>query len=314
MRQAFYAFLAIVPWVTFTLLLRFVFEVKGWPVGLVGTLTRLITLPLLAGWILFRGTGWRRLLPRDALGWLMLMGAASIVINLCWFGSVKYTTATNVAMLFRLDLVFVVVIGAALGLERLGIGQLVLVPLMFVGLALFIRIWNFDFGGHLLGDLMAVASALGLAANAFIIRHILQTMDEEAVALYNHTISMLGFVALAVVSGDFARTEEILFSETVWLTILTVGVVAAVGLPLYYVALRRMDVWKLRTYMLSAPVLTAMVEWPLWGLRLVPLQWLGAGIILGGLGLLIHIESREAARGQELPADALAAGEPPAGV
>ena len=57
-------------------------------------------------------------------------------------------------------------------------------------------------------------------------------------------------------------------------------------------ALRRMDVWKLRMYMLSAPVLTAAVEWPLWGLRLAPLQWLGAAIILGGLAVLIRIEAR----------------------
>ncbi len=292
MRQAFYASLAVVPWVVFTLLLRFTVKMEGWPVGLVGTFSRLITLPLLGGWILATGTGWRRLLPRRAIGWLLLMGALSIAINLLWFASVKWTTATNVAMLMRLDLIFVVLIGAVLGLERLGPAQLALVPLMFVGLALLSEIQKFDFGGHLLGDVMVVVAALGLAANAFIIRHILRTMDEEAVALYNHSMSMLGFVALGLAGGDFARTQEVLAEPAGWAPIVLLGVVATVGLPFYYVALRRMDVWKLRMYMLSAPVLTAAVEWPLWGLRLALLQWLGAAIILGGLAVLIRIEAR----------------------
>ena len=186
---------------------------------------------------------------------------------------------------------------------------------MLVGLALVSEIHKFDLGGHLVGDLMTVAAALGLAANAFIIRHILRTMDEEAVALYNHTISMLGFVALGVAGGDFARTQEVFASPGAWLPIVLLGVVAAVGLPLYYVALRRMDVWKLRTYMLAAPLLTVAVEWPVWGVRLVPLQWLGAGIILGGLAVLIRIESRTAVgRDEELSAAAsLTEGKSPAG-
>lgn len=317
MRQVFYASLAIVPWVAFTLLLRLIVKMEGWPVGLVGTFSRLVTLPLLGGWILATGAGWRRLLPRGTLGWLALMGVLSIAVNLLWFASVQWTTATNVAMLMRLDLIFVVLIGAVLGLERLGRAQLALVPLMFVGLALLSEIQKFDLGGHLLGDVMVVVAALGLAANAFIIRHILRTMDEEAVALYNHSLSMLGFVALGLVCGDFARTREVLAAPAGWGPIVLLGVVATVGLPLYYVALRRMDVWKLRMYMLSAPVLTAAVEWPLWGLRLAPLQWLGAGIILGGLAVLIRIEARAARRPGGRPCaagDALVAVEPLAGV
>lgn len=291
MQAALYALLAIVPWVGVTLLLRYLVKIEGWPVGLVGTLSRVVTVPLLAAWILATGDGWRRLRPRGALGWLLLMGAVSIAINLLWFASLKWTPATNVAMLFRLDLVFVVLIGAALGLERIGPAQLALLPAMLVGLGLLTEIEKFDFHGHLGGDLMVVFAALGFAVNAFVIRHIMRVMDENAVALYNHTMSMLGFVVLAAAGAEFPRTGELL--SAAWPLIAVLGVVAAVGLPLYYVALRRMDVWKLRTFMLSAPVMTAAVEWPLWGLRLSPLQCLGGAIILAGLAVLIHVESRQ---------------------
>jgi drug/metabolite transporter (DMT)-like permease len=120
----------------------------------------------------------------------------------------------------------------------------------------------------------------------------MRVMDEESVALYNHVISTTGFVCLAAAGGDFARTVEVVGSPGVLFVIVSLGVLLAVSLPLYYVALRRMDVWKLRMFMLAAPVLIAVVEWPLWGVELSALQCLGAVIILAGLAALIQIERR----------------------
>ena len=292
MKTVFYASLAVVPWVAVTLMLRWLISIQGWPVGLVGTFSRIVTLPVLGLWIVTLGPGWQSLRPRGRGRWLMLMGAISIVINLLWFGAVQWTTATNVGMLIRFDVVFVVLIGSALGLERIGLRQLALIPVMFVGLALLMEIQEFDWGGHIVGDAMTVAAAFGFSINAFIIRHIMLVMEEEPVALYNHAISMLGFIGAGVIGGDFARSGELLASTTVTAWVVILGVAIAVSLPLYYVALRRMDVWKLRMFMLVTPVLTAAVEWPLWGMRLAPLQWLGGGIILAALAILIRMEWR----------------------
>ena len=291
--------LAAVPWVVFTLLLRFVVSMEGWPVGLVGTFSRAVTVPLLAGWVLATGRGWRRLLPDGVLGWLLVMGGFSLLANLCWFGSVRWTTATNVAMLFRTDLVFVVLIGMVLGLERIGPAQLAVLPVILAGLGLVIEIQNFDLGGHLVGDLMAVCAAFGLAANAFVIRHIMRVMDEEAVALYNHAISTWGFVAVGVIGGGFSRTGELFRQPEALSLVVVLGVIAAVALPLYYVALRRMSVWKLRTFMLAVPVITVSIEWPLWGASPSGLQCLGGLIVLAGLAALIQIESRQEPPGNE---------------
>lgn len=292
MRSLFYASLAVVPWVAVTLLLRWLISVEAWPVGLVGTLSRMVTLPLLAAWIFSTGAGWRRLNPHDKGRWLLLMGGISIVINITWFAAVQWTTATNMAVLIRFDVLFVVLIGGALGLERIGPAQILLVPVMLFGLALLVEIQHFDWSGHAIGDLMTIVTALGLAANAFIIRHIMQRMDESSVALYNHGISMLGFVGLAAANDDFSRLGDVLRTPAGWLPIALLGVLVAVSLPLYYVALRRMDVWKLRLFMLSVPLLTGLVEWPLWGGRFSPEQWLGAAVIVAGLAVLIRIEAR----------------------
>lgn len=300
MNAAFYAALAIVPWVAVTLFLRGLISIEGWPVGLVGTLSRCVTVPLLAAWILATGIGWRRLLPRGKGGWLLLMGVISIFINLAWFGAAKWTTATNIGMLFRFDVLFVVFIGAILGLERIGLAQLALLPVMFVGLGLLMEIGEFDWGGHVVGDVLTVAAAFGISVNAFVIRHIMQVMDEESVALYNHVISTTGFVGLVAARDDFGQAVEMVGSPNAMLAIVVLGVLLAVSLPLYYVALRRVDVWKLRMFMLTAPVLIAVVEWPLWGIELSMYQCLGAAIILAGLAALIQIERRLAA-GESAP-------------
>ena len=222
----------------------------------------------------------------------MVMGLISILINILWFSAVRWTTATNVGMLIRCDVVFVVLIGSLLGLEWIGLRQLALLPLMFVGLGLLMEVHNFDWGGHIKGDLMTIVTAFGFSVNAFIIRHIMLVMDEEPVALYNHGISMLGFLGLALVCGDFARVPEVFASTKAWISIAVLGVAIAASLPLYYVALRRMDVWKLRMFMLATPVLTAVVEWPLWGMKMSPLQWMGGAIILAALAVLIRMEWR----------------------
>ena len=206
MKTVFYASLAVVPWVAVTLMLRWLISFQGWPVGLVGTLSRAVTLPVLAIWIVTVGAGWQSLRPQGRGRWLILMGLISILINILWFSAVRWTTATNVGMLIRFDVVFVVLIGSMLGLERIGLRQLALIPVMFVGLGLLIEVHKFDWGGHIVGDTMTIVTALGFSINAFVIRHIMVVMHEEPVALYNHAISMLGFIGLGLVCGDFARS------------------------------------------------------------------------------------------------------------
>lgn len=266
-----------------------------WPVGLAGVLSRVVTLSALAAWVLARGAGWRRLLPRTQGGALLVMGGISIVVNLAWFAAMKLTTATNVAMLRSLDLAFVVLIGAGLGLERIGLRQLALVPVMLAGMALLTGVSASGFDAALLGDLLAVGAALAFAANAFIIRGILRHLDEEAVSLYNHGLSTLGFLALVAVGNEVSRAAGVWDQPSAWWWLVAVGVVAAVSLPVYYAALRRMEVWKLRAWLLSAPVLVAVLEWQFWGNRLSGMQWLGAAMVLGSLAVLIRLELRAAA-------------------
>lgn len=282
------ALLAIVSWVAVNLLVRGSLDV--WPVNLAGVLGRMVTVSILGVWIGATGSGWRRLRPGACTGWLLLMGIVAIALNLLWYNAMYWTTATNAALLFRLDLVFVVLLGTCLGLERIRASQLGLLGVMLLGLALFLEVQRFDLSGHLVGDAMVLGAACGYAVNAFIIRHILATMDEMAVSLYNLTFSGLGFAAVAWVRGDYGQLARVGAQPGAWWWIAGLGVMTAISLPLYYAALRRMPIWKLRTWMLLAPLLVAAVEGPVWGISISPVRAVGGAVMLLGLAGLIRLE------------------------
>jgi len=198
--------------------------------------------------------------------------------------------------------------GAVLRLERIRCVEAALLPVMLGGMALLAGVADRAWAGHLVGDLMAVAAAFLYAVNAFVIRAILRSMDEETVALYNHTLSTVGFAALAT-CGDAMGVWSGRTGLAAWAWIAALGLIAAVSLPIYYAALHRLQLWKLRAWLLLAPVLVALVEWLL-GVRLTVAQTIGGVLVLGGLLLLVRIELRtktnsNAGPTEPTPADSL---------
>jgi len=276
MIRLIWAALAIVSWAILVLLIEATMRI--WPVGAAGTYARIISI----------------LQPRGVLAWLLLMGLGSAVINTAWFLGMKWTTATNTAMLFRLDLLFVVILGAALGIERITRLGMAVAPVMLLGLALLVEAQRLQFGQTFRGDMLIVLAALGLAGNAFVIRRIMSRMDAEAVATFNHVMSGLAFAGILLWEG-LALPEAVRGDGTSmpWVWIGALGVANAVALPLYYAALRRMAVWKLRVFMLTGPVLVAVADWLIWGQTLHGWQWLGAILLLGGAGALARAEARK---------------------
>ncbi|MBN1590274.1 MAG: DMT family transporter [Pirellulales bacterium] len=282
------ALLTVVAMTGITLLMRAALE--HWPIGLTGTVSRVFTVGTLACWVLLRGEGWRRLAPRGTAWWLVVMSINAILINVLLFTSLKWTTATNYAVLYRLDIVFVVLIGTLLGLERIGWRELTLLPVMLLGVAFVAEVRLSGVESHIVGDLMVVAGALGFAINAFILRQIFRTMDTEAVALINVSVTGLGFLGVMLIRGELATVGAALGEPIMWLWVALLGLSFGLYILIYYAALDRMPVWKLRTWMLTSPLLVALADWVLWNTRLSGQQWVGTGLVLLGLAGLIRLE------------------------
>jgi drug/metabolite transporter (DMT)-like permease len=128
-------------------------------------------------------------------------------------------------------------------------------------------------------------------------------LDEEVIAEYNHAASSLGFLAIVLLQGKFGQIPECLTAPRT-VAIAALGVCTAVGLPLYYIALKHMPVWKLRVCMLAGPVFTAMFERWYWELEMTWLQVIGALMILVGLAAIILMDhaQRRARMRRELSA------------
>ena len=293
-----WALLVAATWVAFTLMLRG--AMSYWPVSTGGAFSRALSLALLAGFLCARPGGAGRLRVRGVTRWVVLMGLVSITINYLMFAALKRTTATHLSLLSRLDLVFVLLIGTVFGLQRLALADWLVAAMMLGGAAMVMEVqkltWFQPGGGEgvsdrVLGDVMVVGVALGLAVNAFIIRRIMRRTHEDVVAFYNMSFSTTGFFVLAAICG-FPLPEAGINQAAPWLWLCGLGLFASVSLRLYYHLLRRMAVWRLRTLLLFSPILSVIAEWAIWRDRPSGLQCLGMAVTVAGAAVLLRRPAR----------------------
>jgi drug/metabolite transporter (DMT)-like permease len=289
MAAILFAILAALAWSATLLILRGAVQV--WPVGQAGCYSRFIAAAVVFVWVCASRRGWRRLQPRGTVGLLLWMGLVAAFLSICSYAGLQLTTATSASLLIRLDLLFVVLIGWALGVERLTSWGAVAIPVMLVGLALLMEVHHCTWSGRLAGDLLIVLAGLGLAVNAFIIRRILGILDEESVCFYNMLLCSVGFGVLALYQG-LAIPSVVVERPSGWWWLIVLGVAAAASTSIYYAALHRMPVWRLRAFLLISPFVVAIAEWALWGTRLTRTQLLGGALLLAGVFVLVLDEAR----------------------
>ncbi len=281
-----YALVATVAWTANLLLVSQVMRI--WPAGWAGGLSRLISTGIIGLWILSsRAIGWRRLRFNGQGRRILMMGFVAVAVNVCLFTAMKWTTAANAALLYRSDLLFVILIGWFGGVERITWAGWLVMPVMFAGMALIMQVQYLQWTGRLGGDILVLLAAFFYAVNAFVIRGILHHLGEHVVAFYNNLLCASGFAVLALIQRARPPTDIV-----AWGWLVALGVAGSISLPLYYAALHRMPVWKLRVFMLLSPLMAAGAGWLIWGQRLRAGQWVGAVLLLAGAVVLILSEAR----------------------
>lgn len=227
--------------------------------------------------------GWKPL-PRGSLRKLVLLGmVGNTLYQICFVMGLSHTTAANSGMLAAGTPVMTALLGAALGVDRLGrplaMGLLLAVPgmLLIVGA----RGPALD-ASTLEGDLLILGSSVCWAIYTVGIR----TIGPELSALRITALTMLtgapGVVLLGLPSLMDLKLERI--SAGAWL-----GVVysALLALVVAYVVWNRsvQAVGSSRTaiYNSGTPVVAALTAWLLRGERPTPLQAVGALLVVSGV-------------------------------
>ncbi|HDY88444.1 MAG TPA: hypothetical protein ENH82_10100, partial [bacterium] len=104
---------------------------------------------------------------------------------------------------------------------------------------------------NIIGDVSFLLSALGLSVNAFIIKHKLEKVPNIIIAICNITMVTCGFFIFGLIFEQLNSFSLILLRKDLLIAIILAGVSVTIIFLLYYYCLEKLEVWVVRTFLLS---------------------------------------------------------------
>ncbi|HEX9189725.1 MAG TPA: DMT family transporter [Vicinamibacteria bacterium] len=278
------------PWLTLSLAVLFVsfgailVRLAGAPALAVSfyrvAIASLLLLP-------FAGKDARRSWPALDRRRRLLLVASGVALALhfaTWIASLSHTTVASSVLLVNTSPLFAIVFSRLFLHERPSRIVQVAIPVAFAGAALIaLGDWTGQ-PGSLLGNGLAVAGAVTLAAYQVIGRGL-----RDALPLNAYVLAVWGTAALVLAA--LARGAGVLlggYSRTTWLLFVALAVVPMLGgHGLINKSLRSLPAPTVGLFLLGEPVLASIYAWLLF--HEVPGPWTLAGgaIVLGALGLVL---------------------------
>jgi len=232
--------------------------------------------------------------PRYPIRAMLLVGVIGITVNVLGLWAIKLTRVVNVATLARADALFSLVLSACVFGEAIARRAWFFVPLMLAGIGLLtgFLLNPLEIGNP--GDYLILASAFGVALNAYVIKKAVQRVSGMTVGCVNSTMNGLFFVVVvAFLPHDVWQNV----SYEARRALLLLGFLAYVFFACYNTALRSIPVWKVRLVCLLIPVVAALTAWAWFGDRPSGLQVAGMALILAGAAGIIMARDRSVPQG-----------------
>ena len=225
---------------------------------------------------------------------MLLVGVIGIAVNVLGLWAIKLTRVVNVATLARADALFSLVLSAWVFGEVVARRVWFFVPLMLCGIGLLtgFLLNPLEIGNA--GDYLILASAFGVALNAYVIKKAVQHASGLAVGCVNSTMIGLFFVIVVALQPQGVWQNV---SHEAKRALLLLGFLAYLFFASYNAALRSIPVWKVRLVCLLIPVVAALTAWAWFGDQPSGLQVLGMGLILAGAAGIIVARDRSVPRG-----------------
>jgi drug/metabolite transporter (DMT)-like permease len=223
-------------------------------------------------------------LPRRGR-WLVLGAGIALAVHFAtWIASLSYTSIASSVLLVNTSPVFAVVLSRLFIGERIPAVVLAAIPIAFVGAALIaLADWTGS-PGSLLGNLLAVAGALTLAAYQVIGRGL-----REALPLNAYVLGVWASAAatLAVLAGGF-RVPLSGFGARSWLAFLALAVVPTIGgHGLVNKSLRSFTAPTVGLFLLGEPLGASLLALIVFDEVPGPWTLVGGAIVLGALALVV---------------------------
>src|SRR4051794_28370969 len=218
-------------------------------------------------------------------GWPLLLAAGFAFAGDLgfWHWSIRFTSVANSTLLANLASIFVTAAMWLLWRERPSATFLVGLAAALAGVALLVRTSLAFSASALLGDALGLVTAVFYAGYILVVKALrdrgAQTLELMAITT---TVTALLLLPVALASGEAFLPQ----SARGWLTLVALAWIShCAGQGLIAYSLAHLPAAFSSVSLLFQPVMAALFAWLLLGEALVPLQMMGAAVVLAGIYL-----------------------------
>ncbi len=228
-------------------------------------------------------------LPRVAWRWVLLGGACMAAYNLCFFAGVKAVgVATGTALAIGSGPIWVGLLQSLVTRQTPRLAWWLGTALAVTGLTLMLGSKGWDAHPDVAGLLLCLGAGLSYAAYTLTSKHLVGISTPTVATCWLFTTAaLLALPLAALVAGALSATAS------TWLMVAYLGLVATgVAYLLFGHALQHISAASGVTLALGEPVTAfALAVWVV-GEQPAALAYAGLGLVLGGLLLVVWIETR----------------------
>jgi drug/metabolite transporter (DMT)-like permease len=145
---------------------------------------------------------------------LILLAAGFIFVNqLCFVYSVDKTSAATVTLFLGTTPIFIGVLASVIGLERMGRGFWLATTASIVGVG-FVATGSGGFSGRLVGDGLAVATAVTWAGYSVLITPLMRRYSPFRIS---SLVLLIGWIPLAITGAQQTTSQSFHFGSLMWI-------------------------------------------------------------------------------------------------
>jgi len=236
--------------------------------------------------VLLRGGG-TVIRPGTPVKWLALFACNAGAIFYFRNVGVGLCGATTAAVVTRVELVLVFVLTYLVLKQRVAPWGWVGAALLVAGALRVSGVGSADMQFSAPGIAALVASAVGVAGNALIIKTQFQRVANELVILFSATIQTALYSVLVPVFVGLEGVREALTRPDVLLLVALGAFGIFANLFLYYYAMKRVPMWSVRILVLSGPPVAMVADYLLLGSPITAAGVQGLTAVLIGAAMVI---------------------------
>ena len=234
----------------------------------------------------FSGQGFR--VPRRDFWKLLLLGVAgNAVYQAIFIHGASATSASNASFILSTSPVFVALLSAALGIERIHWAAWLGIFISVAGLYVVIAAngnglqWS---GADVRGDGLILLGTIVWAIGTVLAKPFLETMTPLKYSAVTVALGAVFYIPTTI--RDMLAVPFATVSWKAWLSLVMSGLFGLVfGYLIWYYSVQRVGNARTAVYNNLTPIFTALFASLLLGEKLSPIQAVGAAIILGGVYL-----------------------------